>query len=532
MPVRSHRWIVLGALGLLAAITAAVPAAGGAANQHSGRGEVDPPNIVLIQTDDQTASQLSTAVMPETKRLLARRGTTFTNYLATTSQCCPSRASLITGQYAHNHGVTSNRVGYRGLIDKTNVLPVWLRQAGYRTIHVGSKYMNGYEGYTNPPTQAAPGWSDWFTVVSPTRYYDYDLSDNGELLHRGNAPNDYIGRVLADKATELIGDSAPQAQPYYLQLDERAPHGTRQADPYGECGHGPIPDRRDEGAFADAQLPPSPSFNELDIGDKPSFLRLSPRLTQDDRERVLRRWRCALGSLVGVDRTVGQVADAVKQSGEQTNTVIVFVSDNGLFYGEHRIQRGKVFPYDEALRLPLIVKLPGRLRDFAEPSKKIERVVGNIDLAPTILDLAGGRPCTRAGECRTMDGRSLMPLLQHKGNWPDRGGLLTEYREPDLPRYSTCEFAGIRTRSELYVEHYRVADSARGACVDQIPPEVERYDLKSDPFELDNDCYGGLLSNCPTDAKQVALSNRLRALRGCAGVKGRDEQVAGRPFCG
>jgi N-acetylglucosamine-6-sulfatase len=532
MPVRSHRRIALGALGLLAGATGAVPAAGHAAGDPVHPGEAATPNIILIQTDDQTASQLRSAVMPETKRLLSRRGSTFTNYIATTSQCCPSRASLLTGQYAHNHGVTSNQVGYPGLIDKANVLPVWLRRAGYRTMHVGSKYINGYEGFVQPSSKVAPGWSQWFTSVSATRYYNYVLSDNGRQRYRGSDPDDYIGRVLADRATKLVDDYAPKRRPFYLQIDERAPHGTRQEDPYGDCGHGPIPDRRDENLFGEALLPASRSFDERDMSDKPRFLRLAPRLTPHDEALILRRWRCALASLTSVDRTVREVVGAVRQSGEQSNTVFIYVSDNGLFYGEHRIQRGKVFPYEEALRLPLIIKLPGRYRDWAEPAHEIQRVVGNIDLAPTILDLAGGEPCTPSGDCRTMDGRSLMPLLRRSGDWPNRSGLLTEYREPDLPHYSTCEFAGIRTRNEIYVEHYRVADATGGACVDQSPPDVERYDLRSDPFELDNDCFGGLAANCPVGAKQNELDRRLQKLRRCAGVKGRDQRIDGRPFCG
>ena len=532
MPVRCHRWIALGALGLLGALTAALPASGGAASSGGPDDETAPPNIVVIQTDDQTAAQLTTEVMPETKKLLARRGTSFTNYIATTSQCCPSRASLITGQSAHNHGVTSNHVGYPGLIDKGNVLPVWLRQVGYRTMHVGSKYMNGYERVAKPSSSPAPGWSKWFTAISATRYYDYDISDNGRQRHYRKAPDDYIGRVLDDEAVKLIDDSASKKRPFYLQIDTRAPHGTRQGDPYGPCDHSAIPDRHDERLFAGTKLPASPSFDEADMSDKPRFLRLSPRLTGADRVRLLRKWRCALASLVSVDRTVADVVDAVRKSGEQSNTAFIYTSDNGLFYGEHRIQKGKVFPYEEALRLPLIVKLPGRFRDFTDPPHEVNRVVGNIDLAPTILALAGGEPCTPSGDCRTMDGRSLMPLLQHSGEWPRRGGLLTEYREPDLPRYSTCEFAGIRTRSEVYVEHYRVADATGGACVDQNPPDVERYDLKTDPFELDNDCFGGLPANCPSDSTQAELSAQLQELRTCAGVRGRDQQVGDRPFCG
>ena len=127
------------------------------------------PNIVLIQTDDQTYKQLTRRAMPNTKRLLVRRGTRFTDYIASTAQCCPSRASLITGQYAHSHGVTSNNVGYPGLVDKGNVLPVWLRRAGYRTIHVG-KFLNGYERSVEPDSVVPPGWDEWHSLLGSREY--------------------------------------------------------------------------------------------------------------------------------------------------------------------------------------------------------------------------------------------------------------------------------------------------------------------------------------------------------------------------
>ena len=119
--------------------------------------------------------------MPNTERLLVKKGTTFTNYIATTAQCCPSRASFFTGQYAHNHGVTSNRVGYPGLVDKGNVLPVWLKRAGYNTIHLG-KFMNNYERFAKPESTVAPGWEQWHTVLSEAQYYDYDLFVNGRTV--------------------------------------------------------------------------------------------------------------------------------------------------------------------------------------------------------------------------------------------------------------------------------------------------------------------------------------------------------------
>src|SRR5204863_368344 len=268
------------------------------------------------QTDDETAAQNTWKVMPKTRRLLARHGATFGGYIVTTAECCPSRASLITGQYAHNHGVFSSGKGegYPKLIDKGNVLPVWLQDAGYNTIHVG-KFMNHYTQDLPNRTDVAPGWDDWQTTLSGVRYYNYSLSANGKLVKYGDQDSDYVTRVLTHKSVAAVRKYAPERKPFYLQVDQRAPH-TAAGNRPGRCGGG---------------------------------------------------------------------------------------------------------------------------------RRTIDEPVANIDLAPTILDLAGGRPCTPEGQCRTMDGRSLMPLLTGKGFWPNARNLLIEFRSPTPERHKTCNFAGIRT---------------------------------------------------------------------------------------
>jgi N-acetylglucosamine-6-sulfatase len=243
---------------------------------------------------------------------------------------------------------------------------------------------------------------------------------------------------------------------------------------------------------------------------------------------LLAKWRCALESLAGVDRTVGQVVKAVKRSGELNNTVFIYTSDNGLFFGEHRFVEGKVFPYEEAMHMPMVMRVPGRYLKGAAPPKRAGKLVGNIDIAPTILDLAGATPCAH-GKCRTMDGRSLLPILDRGGDWPQGRALLNEYRVPDVPRYSTCRFAAIRTRDEVYVEHDRVVNPSTGECEPTL--QKERYDLEADPFELQSLCFGGAADSCPHDTEQDALERGLDRLRHCAGIKGRDNRVAGRPFC-
>ena len=530
-PLRSRQRIALGGLALFAAVgvglAASNPSSGNRPNVRTAA--AGRPNIVLIQSDDQTMRQFTNRVMPNTMRLLSRHGTKFTDYIATTAQCCPSRASLLTGQYAHNHGVTSNAAGYPALIDKHNVLPVWLREAGYRTMHVG-KFLNGYVQFAHSPSRVAPGWSEWYTVLRPgTHYYDYQLGVNGHLRHRGHKPEDYVTRVLGKDAVHLIHAHAPQRRPFYLQLDERAPHVGLQKDPFGSCDRTSIPDRRDETRFKNAPLPHPPSFNEANMSDKPGFLSSAPPVSASNERTIRKHWRCALASLVGVDRDVGKVFRAVKQAGELYKTVFIFISDNGLFFGEHRIASGKVLPYEEGLRLPLAIRMPKRYLSGARRVPKVGKPVANIDLAPTILDLAGARPCLPKRNCRTMDGRSLMPLLTRSGGWPKDRGLLTEYQVADAGRYATCEFAGIRTRDNIYVRHSRVVDPATSKC---IPTDQrERYNLEKDPFELHNLCSGGSVASCPASAAQVNLEARLSRLSDCAGIAGRDQRVNGRPFC-
>jgi arylsulfatase A-like enzyme len=498
-----------------------------AASGRDGR-----PNVVVIQADDQTVAQFNRGVMPRTFKLLVHNGTRFSDYIATTALCCPSRASLITGQYPHNHGVFANggdRGGYQALRDKGNVLPVWLQRAGYNTIHLG-KFLNGY-WKVGDPAAVAPGWDDWQTLINKNdNYYDYEISNNGRVVHFGNSDRDYVTSVLQRKAVRAIHQYSPKRAPFYLQFDERAPHVKRSDS--GPCqGRFPQPAPQDKHRFQDAELPRVPSFNEKDMSDKPEFLQGAPRLKRVAKRKITRHWRCSLASLVAVDRSVARVYDAVKQEGELDRTVFIYISDNGQFFGEHRLKTGKVLPYEEALRQPLAIKIPKRYRDGRPRVPLMGAATGNIDVAPTILGLAKARPCPPSGACRTMDGRSLMPLLTGRGRWPERRSVLSEYHVPVPHRYGSCDFAAVRTPRTLYAEHYSVTDPATGKCTTVQPPEVERYDLKRDPYELDNLCHEGLVSNCPPGRAQERLDRELTRLRHCAGIRGRDQKVDGRPFC-
>jgi N-acetylglucosamine-6-sulfatase len=254
-------------------------------------------NIVVIMTDDMRLDDLD--VMTETQALIGE-GTTFRNNYATFPLCCPSRATFITGQYAHNHGVFANRPpngGYTAL-DHTNTLAVWLQAAGYYTSHIG-KYLNGY-GLDTPPTLVPPGWTDWQGLVDNTTYrmYNYTINDNGSLVTYGEAATDYQTDVLADRAVETINQAAPN-HPFFLSIAPAPPHRTGIAGPQpaprhggtfdsepGSAGPQPAPD--DVGAFGNEPLPKPPSFNEADISDKPAFFRNLSLISQTRSRRSLR----------------------------------------------------------------------------------------------------------------------------------------------------------------------------------------------------------------------------------------------------
>jgi N-acetylglucosamine-6-sulfatase len=485
------------------------------------------PNIVVVQTDDQDARSMNPRVMPNLTRLFGRFGTSFTQYVVSGPLCCPSRAAMLTGQYGHNNGVMwNNTPAYAFLRQPGNTLPVWLRRAGYRTVHLG-KYVHDYARAVGDPNAVPPGWSDWQTVLEPVSYYDYVLRVNGRPVRYRERDDDYLTRVLNRRAMRVIERYAPGPEPFFLALDQFAPHRSGYRDP--RCGNYASPDRADGRAFLAEPLPRPPSFDEPDISDKPSFALGRPRIASAGRAQIAREYRCRLASLRAVDRGVEQIHRALARAGELSNTVFVFTSDNGWFAGEHRIPAEKIDPYEEALRVPLMVRLPPRLKTPGSP-RVSGAPVANVDIAPTLLALAGARPCRAPGQCRTLDGRSLAGLLRGRGrSWPsDRAVLLELYaqRQRVAFPFTSCDYSGLRTPRRAYVEHRSATGASGDWC--RAVSDRERYDLTSDPYELRN------LSPPPPgppDVEDLALAGRLARLRDCAGVAGRDPLPVSGHFC-
>jgi arylsulfatase A-like enzyme len=487
--------------------------------------ELPPPNIIVVMSDDQTAASFQPTYMPRTFEHIVARGTLFQNYVISTPLCCPSRATFLTGQYGHNNGVLTNQPGYATFIEPQNVLPVWLRRAGYRTAFFG-KFLHGYESRVADPAKPAPGWGHWVRLMIPNRYQNYDLSINGRRVHFGRARAAYLTTQLTERAEEYVETFAAARKPLFMMLSYLAPHSAKA--PSSPCHRSAIPSSEDSDAFSTEPLPIPPSFNEGNVSDKPTFVQRLEPLDGTEVVRMEQTYQCRLAALQSMDRGVEEIYDALDRSGELGRTVFIYTGDNGYFQGEHRLRRGKGLPYEESIRQPLAISVPKRYLGGAAPLSTATGLAGSIDLAPTILELAGAQPCPINGACRVLDGRSLMPLISGAEPWPTDRGILVEYDSPTRGsgrrgEGGSCQFAGVRTTTELYVEHSRIFNPDLDQCVQTR--QVEHYNLLDDPYQLDN-----LDSPIfPATAHQQALAARAASLLRCAGRA--IDDIAGHPPC-
>jgi N-acetylglucosamine-6-sulfatase len=443
------------------------------------------PNVVVLMTDDQT--QASLQYMTQTNGLLAAQGTRFDQAIASFPLCCPSRSTFLTGQYAHNHGVLHNAGPFGGFaaFEGANSLPVWLQQAGYRTIHVG-RYLNGYRAEDGVP----PGWSDWHGMphANAFNYTSWEVNEDGDLESYPDLdhPGEYQTDFLARRAGELIEDAAPGDQPFFLELWFAAPHSSRgPRDPGDPLGiRTPTPAPRHNDAFAGASMPRWPNFDEASMYDKPQVVADRPRFTPEKEAAIEENWRQELETLLSVDEAVAHLVNVLARTGELDNTLIVYTSDNGFMHGEHRALAEKVLPYEPSIRLPLIMRGPGVPRGRVD-----NRLVANIDVPATILDETDVFPG------RVQDGRSLLPLLADRGAEWGRDILIENGNGANgVPAYR-----GIRNYRYLYVEHNTTG-------------EYELYDLVKDPFELASKDGAEKYETVQRD-----LRASLRSLKRCAG---------------
>jgi N-acetylglucosamine-6-sulfatase len=461
--MRVYKTVVLVAVFLAACLV--LPAAGKIETRPAQAAER--PNVILILADDLDLQLLEEhpADYPNLQKLAAE-GTTFENAFVTDSLCCPSRATILRGQYAHNHQVLTNEppnggyTRFRDLGLENSTVATWLQSSGYKTTLIG-KYLNGYGN-----TSAVPqGWNDW--------YSDSLDSTGGKINDNGTVgPYDgYLTDVLANRATQFVQGTAGSGQPFFMFLAPRNPHPNQEPAP------------RHQDLFAGATSPRPPSFNEPDVRDKPAWIRNQPVLTSDQIASIDSLYRNRLQQMMAVDEMVGRLFGTLQASGELDNTYIVFTSDNGFHMGQHRLLPSKWTAYEEDARVPLIVRGPG-----VPAGRSLGHMVLNNDFAPTFADLAGAEVPSY------VDGRSLKPLLTASPppteDW--RSAFLEEGRHD-----SNQQYEALRTEGHLYVEYPKTG-------------ERELYDLRADPYQEQS------LHATADPAFVAQLEDRLRALRNCA----------------
>ncbi len=482
------------------------------------------PNVVVVLADDLDSHSLTRMVglglMPQLKSWVMDPGTQFTSSFVTTSWCCPSRATLFTGQYSHNHKVFTNSRPLGGVhrFDDSSSLATWLQQGGYRTGLVG-KYLNNY-GADNDATTPVddvgyvpPGWNDWQGLMDQAadglrafRMYGYTINDNGTLVKHGTAPADYQTDVLARRARQFIDEAEAinDARPFFLLVAPTAPHLEEPAPVQSGCSdtawdHSIRPAPRHAGTLpGGVQVPRTANFNEPDVKDKPGWFQHVPALTTQDIGCLNRQYRDRLLSLRALDDLVGTLVDALQANGEWSRTVFVFTSDNGFFYGQHRLT-DKVLGYEESIRVPLYIRAPGY------PAQSTARAALNNDLAPTVAEFAGITPRL------PVDGRSLLPLLRNPFEPDWRKRFLVEY-------LGTVETSRVPPRAPFSA--VRTTNLSRATPPNQVYVEwrdgvgsVEFYDLATDRYQV-----ASRHADPASASVRNMLSGWLGQLRNCGGA--------------
>jgi arylsulfatase A-like enzyme len=494
-----------------------------------------PPNIILILTDDLDAAQMVN--VPRIDELLGGQGVSFTNYFDTVSLCCPSRTSILRGQYTHNHEITGNMPPSGGFPKayelglESSTIATWLHDAGYHTALLG-KYLNGYPDSAQP-NYIPPGWTDWYSPAAGNPYseYNYTLNENGTLTRHGRTPADYLVDVLSARADDVVRRAAGEGAPFFLYVAPYAPHQPATPAP------------RYEDAFPGATAPRVPSFNEADVSDKPAWVRARALLTDQNIAVIDDLYRRRQQSMLAVQDLVVSLIDTLQSTGQLDNTYLFFSSDNGFHLGQHRLQPGKQTAYEEDVHVPLLVRGPG-----ITAGRTVDQLAGEVDLAPTWAELAG----VRAPDF--VDGRSLVPLLwdgpppsawrqvfllEHgdtstigsgpparlrRGRTPPVGGQQTNLQAN--PVESVLEPPDVDEQEQVAralpaIPAFQAIRTAQYTFVEYVTGEHELYDLQADPYELQNSY------DSADPALRGRLQARLDAERHCAGASCRAAEEQG-----
>ncbi|XP_019757678.1 extracellular sulfatase SULF-1 homolog isoform X1 [Dendroctonus ponderosae] len=411
----------------------------------SSRRKQRPANIVLFLTDDQDVELGSLNYMPKTLKHVRDQGVEFRHAYVTTPMCCPSRSSLLTGMYIHNHQVFTNKDNCSSprwqATHETKSFATYLSNAGYRTGYFG-KYLNKYNG-----TYVPPGWREWGGLIMNSKYYNYSLNMNGQTRRHGfEYEKDYYTDVIARDSINFIRHSKKQYpnKPIMLVLAFPAPHGPEDSAPqYAQ-------------QYFNVTTHHTPSYNYAPNPDKQWILQVTGRMEAVHKDFTDLLMTKRLQTLQSVDDAVEAVVKELHHLEELDNTYVVYTSDHGYHLGQFGLIKGKSFPFEFDVRVPFLVRGPG-----IEPGATLNEIVLNIDLAPTFLDLAGVRVPPQ------MDGHSILPLLfnRRRVKWHDTfliessgrretPHLETKRHEGNLLQYSVPQNAS-DLNNELLVQLFK-----------------------------------------------------------------------------
>ncbi|MEM9133332.1 MAG: sulfatase-like hydrolase/transferase [Actinomycetota bacterium] len=437
-----RRLLLLAALGLLS--TLLTPSPGAAQITDDRPTPPSPRNAVVIVVDDLPWHMME--YLPKTRALLLDSGLEFDNHIVSTSTCCPARASIFTGLQPNNHGVINNTPPFGGStrFDHEQTFVASLHDAGYRTGLFG-KYINRF-GSIQPYTP--PGWDTHNALTfpsSPTKgFFDYKIIEDGTSVSYGTDPEEYSTTVLRDMTLDFIDTHAGTA-PFFAYFAPFAPHKPATAEP------------QYEGLYQDIEVPLPPNFNEADVSDKPRLVADSPPLTAAEEAEMEQLYKDMAETLPSIDDAVEDIVLKLKEKRVLGRTLIVFVSDNGLSLGSHRIER-KECAYEECIRSPLLIRKPN-----ARFTGASDELVTIADIAPTVLNWLKVDPEWE------MDGANLNRFFQWP-NWTERDEVLIQVHGRAFNQ--NANFIGLRTKTEMYA-FYRNG-------------QEEYYDLTVDPYQLDN----------------------------------------------
>lgn len=411
-----------------------------------------PRNVIFILSDDHRYDFMSfhdgAPDFLETPAMdrMAREGAHLANAFVTTSLCSPSRASILTGQYAHRHGVVDNSTR---VPEGTTFFPQQMQEAGYETAFIGKWHMG------RASDEPRPGFDHWVSFRGQGVYYNPTFNVDGEHVEREG----YMTDLLTDYALDWLKQQEGQSQPFFLYLSHKAVHAQFE------------PAERHQGAYADVEpdYPATMANIRSNYRNKPDWVR-EQRYSWHGVEHMYHGqltfdtfYRRYAETLLALDESIGQVLDYLEESGLAENTLVLYMGDNGFLLGEHGLI-DKRNAYEESIRVPMLAWAPG----FIEPGTTITSQVRNIDIAPTILEMAGAS----MPEEYTVDGRSFLPALQSQPEETDRAFLYEYYWEYPFPHTPTV-FA-LRDDRYKYIFYHGVWDTN------------ELYDLQADPQERHN----------------------------------------------